>query len=61
MNSILKILICLLPLLLTNPLKADQWEDPEWDEMIGESDLITIAEVTKEGAFGAKLKPITVR
>jgi hypothetical protein len=56
MNYLKKLLLVFCLLLSSLILKADSWIDPDWKEMIMKSHTIVLGEITKEGAFRAKVK-----
>ncbi len=43
-----------------NAVKADQWEDPNWREMIDSSDVIALVKYITNGSFRAKAQVLTV-
>jgi len=40
--------------------RASMWADPDWEQMLKESDTIALVEVTEGGKFIAKVKPLNV-
>jgi hypothetical protein len=55
--------ILILAILLSSfsfEVKADQWTDPSWKEMIDSSDVIALVEYTSRGDFRAQAKPIII-
>lgn len=41
-------------------VKADQWTDPSWKEMIDSSDVIALIEYTSRGDFRAQARPLII-
>lgn len=54
------ILTILLVTFSTPEVKADSWLDPNWKEMIENSDVIALVEYTSDGDFRAKAKAVTI-
>lgn len=52
--------ILLLSIVSAQEVKADQWTDPSWKEMIDSSDVIALIEYTSRGDFRAQAKPIII-
>ncbi len=43
-----------------NVVFADSWRDPEWKEMLDESDVVALVEYTNDGDFAAHARIITI-
>ena len=54
------LLLCgLIGWLTSVSAQASMWSDPDWEEMLKESELIALVEVIEGGKFVAKVKPVT--
>ena len=47
-------------LVLWAAARASMWADPDWEQMLKESELIALIEVTEGGKFIAKVRPLNV-
>lgn len=52
--------ILLLSIVSSEEVKADQWTDPSWKEMIDSSEVIALVEYTSKGEFRAQARPIII-
>ncbi|QNR24547.1 HEAT repeat domain-containing protein [Croceimicrobium hydrocarbonivorans] len=60
MKRLTILLAIILQTLSAFQVKADSWKDPEWKEMIDNSDVIALVEYISEGDFRAKARPLSI-
>ncbi len=52
--------LCCAVLMMSGLARASMWSDPDWKEMLKESELIALVEVIEGGKYVAKVRPLTV-
>ena len=56
----LALLVCFIVCLVSVRASASMWTDPTWEQMLKDSKLIALVEVTEGGKIIAKVKPLKV-
>ncbi len=51
--------LCCAVLMMSGLARASMWSDPDWQEMLKQSELIALVEVIEGGKYVAKVRPLT--